>query len=100
MDYGYARSVRLYKGMVKPEEFINEEEMAKVVLPRDHRVELEMNGMLYGEYCFWTLHGEPEKAKAAIERLQTVAYKGAFGYTKSIPICKRLGIEVGEPWNG
>ena len=100
MDYGYARSVRLYKGIVKPEEFIDIEGMKEVVLPRDHRVELELNGMLYGLYCYWTLHGDEQKAREAIEKLQTVAYKGAFGYTKSIPICKKLGIEVGVPYEG
>ena len=48
--------------------------------------------MYYGLYCYWTLHGEPEKAAQAIRDLQKVAYPGAFGYTKSIPIAKKLGI--------
>ena len=34
MDYGYSMCVKLYKGLVKPEEFIDEEKMAKVVLPK------------------------------------------------------------------
>ena len=38
MDYGYSMCVKLYKGLVKPEEFIDEEKMAKVVLPRENRV--------------------------------------------------------------
>ena len=33
-----------------------------------------------------------EKAAQAILDLQKVAYPGAFGYTKSIPIAKKLGI--------
>ena len=92
MDYGYCRVVRLYKGIVKPEEFIDIPAMQKAVLPQENRVNLELNGMYYGLYCYWTLHGEPEKAAQAIRDLQKVAYPGAFGYTKSIPIAKKLGI--------
>ena len=92
MDYGYCRSVQLYKGIVKPEDFINEEEMAKVVLPRANRVQLEENTMLYALYWYWMIHNNEEKAKEAIVRLQEIAYPGAFVYTKSIPIAKKLGI--------
>ena len=46
MDYGYSMCVKLYKGLVKPEELIDEEKMAKVVLPRENRVLLEENTML------------------------------------------------------
>lgn len=92
MDYGYCRSVRLFKGMIKPEEFIDIPAMEKAVLPRENRVQLELTGMNYGLYCYWTLHGEPEKAAQAIRDLQKVAYPGAFGHTKSLPIAKRLGI--------
>ena len=38
------------------------------------------------------IHNNEEKAKEAIVRLQEIAYPGAFGYTKSIPIAKKLGI--------
>ena len=41
MDYGYSMCVKLYKGLVKPEELIDEEKMTKVVLPRENRVQLE-----------------------------------------------------------
>lgn len=92
MDFGYARTVRLFKGLVTPEEFIDIPLMEKSVLPREKRVELELNGMYYGLYNYWTLHGEPEKAADAIRELQKVAFPGAFGYTKSIPIAKKLGI--------
>ena len=46
MDYGYSMCVKLYKGLAKPEEFIDEEKMAKVVLPRENRVLFEENTML------------------------------------------------------
>ena len=66
--------------------------MAKVVLPRANRVQLEENTMLYALYWYWMIHNNEEKAKEAIVRLQEIAYPGAFGYTKSIPIAKKLGI--------
>ena len=91
MDYGYCRTVRLYKGMVKPEEFI-EPDMKDKVLPREKRVELEQNTMYYGLYCYWMVHGEPEKAAEAIKKLLKIAYPGAFGYTKAIPVARRLGL--------
>ena len=43
-------------------------------------------------YCYWLVHGEPEKAKDAIRELLKVAYPGAFAHTKAIPIAKRLGL--------
>lgn len=46
MDYCYSMCVKLYKGLVKPEELIDEEKMAKVVLPRENRVLFEENTML------------------------------------------------------
>lgn len=91
-NYGYRRSVQLYKGIVKPEDYINEEEMAKEVLDQEGRVRLEENGMLYGLYWYWMIHGDEKKAYDAIRRLQEVAVEGAFGYTKSIPIARKLGI--------
>ena len=49
-NYGYRRSVQLYKGLISPEDYIDEEEMAKVVLDQPGRIQLEENGMLYGLY--------------------------------------------------
>ena len=91
MDYGYSMCVKLYKGLVKPEEFIDEEKMAKVVLPRENRVLLEENTMLYGLYWYWMVHGNEEEAKKAIKRLLEIAYPGAFGYSKGLSIAKKVG---------
>lgn len=92
MDYGYRRSVLLYKGIVKPEEFIDIPLLEKNVLPQKDRVRLELNGLYYSLYCYYLVHGEPEKAKDAIAELLKVAYPGAFAYSKAIPIAKRLGL--------
>lgn len=92
MDYGYRRSVLLYKGIVKPEEFIDIPLLEKNVLPQKDRVRMELNGLYYSLYCYWLVHGEPEKAKDAIRELLKVAYPGAFAHTKAIPIAKRLGL--------
>lgn len=66
MDWGYKRSVLLYKGMVTPEEFIDIPLMEKEVLPNPGRVRLELNGLYYSLYWYWTIHGDESKAKAAI----------------------------------
>ena len=91
MNYGYSMCVKLYKGLVKPEEFIDEEKMAKVVLPRENRVQLEENTMLYGLYWYWMVHGNEEEDKKAIKRLLEIAYPGAFGYSKGLSIAKKVG---------
>ena len=93
MDYGYQRAVQLYKGIVKPEEYINEEEMAKKVLGRPNRVHLEECGMLYGLYWYQKLHGNDKAAYDAIARLMEIGVPGAFGYTKGLVIAKKLGIK-------
>ena len=92
MDYGYRRSVLLYKGLVKPEEFIDIPLLEKNVLPQEGRVQMELNGLYYSLYCYWMVHGEPEKAADAIRELMKVAWPGAFAHTKALPIAKRLGI--------
>ncbi len=92
MDYGYRRSVLLYKGIVKPEDFIDIPLLEKNVLPQPDRVRLELNGLYYSLYCFYLVHGEPEKAKDAIAELLKVAYPGAFAYTKAVPIARKLGL--------
>ena len=92
MDFGYCRTVRLYKGMVKPEEFIDIPLMKKSVLDRPKRVELECNTMYYGLFWYWKIHGDEAKARQALVDLQSVKFEGAFGYTKSIPYAKSLGI--------
>ena len=51
MDYGYRRSVLLYKGLVSPEEFIDIPLLEKNVLPQKDRVRLELNGLYYSLYC-------------------------------------------------
>ena len=61
-------------------------------LPQPDRVRLELNGLYYSLYCFYLVHGEPEKAKDAIAELLKVAYPGAFAYTKAVPIARKLGL--------
>lgn len=92
MDWGYKRSVLLYKGMVSPDDFIDIPLMEREVLPAPGRVKLELNGLYYSLYWYWTIHGDAGKAKDAIRNLLAVAYPGAFAYAKAVPIAKRLGL--------
>lgn len=91
-NYGYKRAVLLLKGMVSPEEYINIDQMKKCVLQKPGRVELELNGMYYALFWYWRVRGNEEKAREALIELQKVAVKGAFGYTKSLPYAKEMGI--------
>jgi Tetratricopeptide repeat. len=96
MDYGYERAVKLYKGLVKPEEYIDEEKMAKVVIDRPNRVHFEESHMLYGLYWYWMIHGDEAKAKEAIERLQVIGYPQTFGLLKSKKLALKYGIKLNE----
>lgn len=91
-NYGYKRAVKLLKGIVTPDEYINIEEMKDNVLQRPGRVELELNGMYYALFWYWIRHNNENKAKEALIELDKVAVKGAFGYTKAIPYMKKYGI--------
>ena len=92
MDFGYCRSVRLFKGMVSPEEFIDIPLMERSVLKRENRVNLELTGMYYGLYCYWMLHGDEKKALEAIHAVLKIPYPGAFGYERAVALAKKLGI--------
>ena len=95
MDYGYSMCVKLYKGLVKPDEFIDEEKMAKVVLPRENRVQLEENTMLYGLYWYWMVHGNEKEAKKAIKKAAGDSISRRLRcYSKSLPIAKKMGLSV------
>lgn len=99
MDWGYKRSVQLYKGIVSPEDFIDIPLMEREVLPTPDRVRLELNGLYYSLYWYWMVHGEKEHAKEAIAKLLEVGYPGAFAYSKALPIAKRLGLIKDETDN-
>lgn len=92
MDYGYHRSVSLFKGQLSPEEFINIPDMEQHCLDQPNRVNLELNGMYYGLYAFHTLHGQPEKAKAALENLVKVAVPNTFGWLRGEPVARKMGL--------
>ena len=96
MDFGYCRTVRLYKGMVKPEEFIDIPLMKKSVLDRPKRVELECNTMYYGLFWYWKIHGDEAKARQALVELSKIVYPGAFGSLKAKPYLEKYGLAKSE----
>ncbi len=96
MDYGYQRAVQLYKGLVKPEDYIDEEKMAKLVIDRPNRVHFEESHMLYGLYWYWMIHGNEEKAIEAIRRLQEIGYPQTFGLLKSKKLAEKYNIPLHE----
>ena len=93
MDYGYKRCVQLYKGIVKPEEFINIPLFEEKMLKRPNRVELEITGMYWGLYWFWMLKGDESKAnEALLELLKHDMFPTAFAYQKGTNLAKKKGL--------
>lgn len=93
MDYGYKRCVQLYKGIVKPEEFINIPLFEEKMLKRPNRVELEITGMYWGLYWFWMLKGDETKANEALmELLKHDMFPTAFAYQKGTALAKKKGL--------
>jgi tetratricopeptide (TPR) repeat protein len=96
MDFGYRRSVMLYKGLIKPENFLNEDEIRENSLAKSGtipgRLELEMMSISFGLYAFYELHGETEKANNVIRSILRYPKSPAFAYIKADDIAKSRGL--------
>ena len=92
MDYGYHRCVKLYKGLVTPEEFVDIPDMEEKCLKQPNRINLELNTMYFGLYAYSVYTGNEAQGRKALEELMKVAYPGAFGYTKGLKYARELGI--------
>ena len=85
--------VQFYKGIVKPEEFINIPLFEEKILKRPNRVELEITGMYWGLYWFWMLKGDEGKAnEALLELLKHDMFPTAFAYQKGTALAKKKGL--------
>ena len=66
----YHRRLLMYKGMVQPEELLNEEEAG----------ELDLATMGYGVANWHLYHGRTDRAKALLQRVVAGNYWPAFGF--------------------
>ena len=94
MDYGYCRTVSLYKGLIRPEEFIDIPDMQEKCIKKPGRIEQELNGMYFGLYTWSVVHGEEELGRHAIREIIKVQRPTTFGCIKAKKVAARLGI----PW--
>jgi len=92
MHYGYKRRVRLYKGLISPEEFIDVEDIKKHLIKQDNRLQLEITTLLFGLYIYYIYKGEEEKANETLLEILKDPYKGAFGAIKAEDAAKARGL--------
>lgn len=92
MHYGYKRNVQLFKGIISPEAFIDEEDIRAHMVDQDDRFTLEMVSLLYGLYVYYDFVDDQEKANATLLRLLKYPYPGAFGYIKANKAAKDRGL--------
>ena len=57
MHYAYKRRVLLYKGLITPEEFIDEDDIRARMVDQEDRFTLEIATLLFGLYMYY-VYGE------------------------------------------
>lgn len=92
MDYAYRRRVMLYKGVVKPEEFIDIDHIKENCLPLPNRVELEINTLTFGLYAYYSYIGDTEKANEVLLKITKFEPSPAFGYIKGVALARKNGL--------
>lgn len=92
MDYGYCRCVKLYKGFVSKDEFVDIADMQEKCLKQENRINLELNTMYYGLYAYAIFTGDEALADHALKELMKVAVPNAFGYKKGVVAAKKRGL--------
>ena len=92
MHYGYKRRVRLYKGLIAPEAFIDEDDIRKHMVDQDNRMQLEITTLLFGLYIYYMYHGEEQKANQTLLEILKDPYKGAFGAIKAEDAARAKGL--------
>ena len=87
-DYSYGMRIRLFKEVITPEEFLDEESMKTAKTPA-----LSIITMLYGLAFFYTWKGIIEKSDQTLRKLlDQPSYHTAFGYIKGCILAKERGI--------
>lgn len=92
MDYGYCRTVSLYKGLLTPDNFVDIPDMEEKCIKKPGRIEAELNGMYYGLYVYSTVIGDEALGRYAIESLLRVARPATFGCIKGMKVAQRMGL--------
>lgn len=94
MHYGYKRRVRLYKGLIAPEAFIDEDDIRKHMVDQDNRMQLEITTLLFGLYIYYMYHGEEQKANQTLLEILKDPYKGRLWRNQGGGCCPRKRIDL------
>jgi tetratricopeptide (TPR) repeat protein len=92
MDYGYCRCVKLYKGLVTPEQFVDLKDMEEKCLKHENRINLELSTMYYGLYAYAVCVGDDVLADKALRELLKIGIPEAFGYKRGMVEARKRGI--------
>lgn len=92
MDYGYQRRVRLYKGLIKPEKFIDIEDIKTHMINQPGRLDLELKSLTFGLFVYYTYCGETAKANEQLVKVVNTEPSAAFGYLKAHTLATARGL--------
>lgn len=92
MHYAYKRRVLLYKGLISPEEFIDEDDIRARMVDQEDRFTLEIATLLFGLYIYYVYIDDQKKADETLLRLMDNMYPGAFGCIKGEAAARKRGL--------
>lgn len=92
MDWDYKCRVRLYKGLRKPEEMLNLEEIRQHVSDSDDDLKLDVVTLRYGMFIYYTYIGDLEKGNEQLLAIVKDPFEGAFATTKARQYAKARGL--------
>ena len=93
MDWDYKMRVRLYKGLVRPEDMIDPVEIRKHVPDPEDDLKLDIVTLRFGLYLYYTYKGETEKANEEIVKIISDPFEGAFAVEKARIVAKERGLK-------
>lgn len=93
MDYSYRKRVRLFKGEIPPEGFVDMKEIMDSCLKTKDRPVLEVITQLYGLSVYYAFIGDIEKSnEALLELLKQPFFHNGFGYIKGVMDARERGL--------
>lgn len=92
MDWDYKCRVRLYKGILKPEDMLNEDEIRKHVPDPNDDLLLDIVTLRFGMFVYYTYIGDTQKANEQLLAIVNKPYEGAFATTKARAYAEERGL--------
>lgn len=89
-DYGYHRSILLFKNLLSSDTFVNRDDMKEKCLKKPGRINTELNVMYYALYAYGVRENEPALSEYAIRELLKVKNPSTFAYIKGAQVAERM----------